>query len=202
MFDLDVTTTIDVETSDVVDNIFVYPDVDAVLSTDDPFSDPVTFTGNANYSHLELAFRLTCGEDQYGPDCTFCVDNITGHYTCDNVTGVRVCLEGYQGSECDQCVPAQNCSECDCVVSVTSKEQNVLFAGAEGGYCTQPGECFCHNGYSGDNCGEHILHKFHWFIIINYGMVFLLFSHLQMTIYVKFSPAVAMELASLMIQVV
>ena len=115
MFDLDLTTTIG-PTSDVVDNIFVYPDVLAVTEADGSFSDPVTFTGNASYSSLELAFRLTChGPHQYGPDCTFCMEtnDSTGHYLCDNRTGEKVCLEGYQGQEtnCTDCVPATNCSE-------------------------------------------------------------------------------------------
>ena len=29
-----------------------------------------------------------------------------------------------------------------------------LSAGAEGGYCNQPGECQCREGFSGENCGE------------------------------------------------
>ena len=113
VFDLDFTTTIG-PSSDVVDYIFVYPEVSAA---DEEFSDPVTFTGNASYSSLELAFRLTCGgPHQYGPDCTFCMktNDSTGHYLCDNRTGEKVCLEGYQGQEtnyCTDCVPATNCSE-------------------------------------------------------------------------------------------
>ena len=113
MFDLDLTTTIG-PTSDVVDNIFVYPEVAAVPSSDNRFSDPFTYTGNASYSSLELAFRLTCGQDHYGPDCTYCVpmnDSVEGHYTCNDETGARICLEGYRGTQCAECIPAENCSE-------------------------------------------------------------------------------------------
>ena len=114
VFDLDLTSTIG-SSSDLVDNVFIYPDVPAGLSANDPFSDPTIFTGKASYSHLELAFRLTCGPHFYGPNCTFCVpsNDSTGHYSCDDRTGDKVCLEGYQGPEtnCTDCVPASDCSE-------------------------------------------------------------------------------------------
>ena len=112
IFDLDLTTTIG-PTSDIVDNIFSYPDVTAVSSADGPFSDPVVFTGNASYSHLQLSFRLTCRESHYTSACIYCVptNDSTGHYNCDNSTGEKVCLEGYQGADCIDCVPASDCSE-------------------------------------------------------------------------------------------
>jgi hypothetical protein len=136
VYDLDLTTTIE-STSDIVDNIVIYPDIPAVSSANDPFSDPMLFTGNGSYSHLKLAFRLTCGPDSYGPDCTFCVptNDSTGHHNCNNVTGEKECLDGYQGSECNGCVPAEKCSP-------------------EGGYCEEPGDCVCYPGFSGDDCSE------------------------------------------------
>jgi hypothetical protein len=136
VFDLDLTTTIE-STSDVVDTVFIYPYVPAGLSANDPFSDPMIFTGNANYSHFELAFRLTCGPHFYGPDCTFCVpsNDSTGHYSCDDRTGNKVCLDGYQGPEtnCTDCVPASDCNH-------------------DGGYCILPGDCLCHGGFTGEYC--------------------------------------------------
>ncbi|CAI7998051.1 Protein jagged-1 [Geodia barretti] len=136
VFDLDLTSTIG-SSSDLVDNVFIYPDVPAGLSANDPFSDPTIFTGKASYSHLELAFRLTCGPHFYGPNCTFCVpsNDSTGHYSCDDRTGSKVCLEGYQGPEtnCTDCVPASDCNH-------------------DGGYCILPGECLCHRGFTGDYC--------------------------------------------------
>ena len=112
VYDLDMTATIG-STSDIVDNVFIYPDVMVVSSADGPFSDPVVYTGNASYSHLELAFRLTCGENHYTSACIYCVptNDSSGHYTCNNVTGERLCLEGYSGTDCMDCVPAENCSE-------------------------------------------------------------------------------------------
>lgn len=110
IYDVDITADID-SSSDVVDNIFIYPDVEA----NESFSDSVTFTGNANISQLELAFRLTCGQDYYGPDCTYCIptNDSTGHYICDAVAGEKVCLEGYQDpdTDCQNCTPSESCSE-------------------------------------------------------------------------------------------
>ena len=108
VYDLDLVTTIQTS-SDVVDNIIVHPEITA--SVPPSYSQPETFSGP--FSHLELAFRLTCGRDHYGPDCIVCIDtnDTTGHYTCDNVTGDRVCLDGYQGPNCTDCTPLANCSE-------------------------------------------------------------------------------------------
>ena len=99
-----------------MDQIFIYPDIDAVPSNNDPFSEAMTYIGRSNFSHLQLAFRLTCGADSYGPSCTRCIpsnDSSTGYYTCDGTTGERLCLEGYQnpGNLCLDCIPADNCSE-------------------------------------------------------------------------------------------
>ena len=115
VYDLDGSVTVDTQ-SDLVDTILITPMISAVPSQDDPFTEAMTFSGN--FSELDLSFRLTCGEDFYGPDCTvFCVDTndtSSGHYTCDRSTGEKVCLEGYRNSDtnCTECAPRQSCSEC------------------------------------------------------------------------------------------
>ena len=112
VFDLDLTTAIE-SYSDVVDHVIIYPDVQAVSSAGGPFSDHIVFNSSAGYSYLELAFRLTCEPPLYGPDCTYCVpsnDSVSGHYSCDNRTGEKVCLEG-PGTNCTDCAPASDCSE-------------------------------------------------------------------------------------------
>lgn len=113
VYDLDGSVTVDVA-SDLVDNIIVTPPISAVPAQNDSFTDIMTFYGN--YSELDLSFRMTCGEDYYGPECVFCMDtnDTTGHYTCDRSTGEKVCLEGYQNSDsdCTECTPHQHCSEC------------------------------------------------------------------------------------------
>ena len=110
VYDLDGTVTIG-SSSDTVDNIIISPDI----SSNATFSETMTYSGN--FSHLQLAFRLTCGPDSYhyGPHCTYCVDtnDTTGHFSCDPVTGSRVCLEGYQNplTNCIECIPGQNCGK-------------------------------------------------------------------------------------------
>lgn len=108
VYDLDGTVTIG-SSSDVVDNIIIVPDI----SANGTFSETMTYSGNL--SHLQLAFNLTCGSDHYGPNCIYCVDtnDTTGHYSCDRVTGGRVCLEGYQNpqTDCIECTPSNSCSK-------------------------------------------------------------------------------------------
>ena len=107
VYDLDGTVTIG-SSSSVVDNIIIPLDV----SSSATFSETRTYSGNL--SRLQLAFRLTCGPDSYGPHCTYCVDtnDTTGHFTCDPVSG-KVCLEGYQNPQtnCTECIPGQNCGK-------------------------------------------------------------------------------------------
>ena len=112
VYDLDGTVSIS-PSSDIVDNIFFAPQLEAVQFRNSSFTPVMTYMGN--YSMLDLSFRLICGEDHYGPQCVFCVDtnNTSGHYTCDS-SGKKVCLEGYQNStaNCIECVPAEDCGKC------------------------------------------------------------------------------------------
>ena len=104
VYDLDGTVNIDHSTSDVVDNLLISPDISAVA--DDSFSDTMSYSGN--FSHVQLAFRLSCGPAHYGADCSvYCeeVNDTTGHFTCDSATGDRLCLEGYSD-------PLTNCTKC------------------------------------------------------------------------------------------
>ena len=94
MYDLDGTVNIDHSSSDVVDILLISPDITAVA--DNSFSYSMSYSGN--FSHVQLAFQLTCGPAQYGTDCSvYCVEtnDTTGHFTCDPATGDRLCLEGY-----------------------------------------------------------------------------------------------------------
>lgn len=118
VYDLDFTTSIE-DSSDLVDNIFIYPSVSATIPSS--FSDPMTYSGIFNFSYIELAFNLTCGADHYGPDCTLCIEtnDTTGHYTCDTSTGEKVCLEGYQE-------PQTNCVNTDCSPIKSSSKYIVI----------------------------------------------------------------------------
>ena len=58
---------------------------------------------------LLLSYTLVCSEGYYGSNCsTFCVphNDTNGHYDCNQVTGEKVCLSGYQN-------PDSNCTECE-----------------------------------------------------------------------------------------
>ena len=51
-----------------------------------------------------LKYKLSCDTDYYGSYCTvYCRarDDSTGHYTCDSVSGDKICITGYSGAECD-----------------------------------------------------------------------------------------------------
>lgn len=108
VYDLDGTVSIG-RSSDIVDSIIISPDIPPNVM----FSDTMTYSGNI--SRVQLAFRLTCGPDHYGAHCSYCVDtnDTTGHFSCDPVTGNRVCLEGYQNplTNCTECIPRQNCGK-------------------------------------------------------------------------------------------
>ena len=73
-------------------------------------------TGNLSRVTMSLSFQVTCEANFFGPDCnTFCQgrDNSLGHFTCDPLTGNRVCLPGYRNvsADCTECVPLEGCSE-------------------------------------------------------------------------------------------
>ena len=115
--DLDQTTDVDL-LSDLVDEFVISPNIS---STSHTFSDTNSYSGVNDIAHIQLAFRLTCSADHYGPDCSYCVDtnDETGHYSCDTDTGNKVCLEGYQipMTDCTECAPTPNCSEYTCTVT-------------------------------------------------------------------------------------
>ena len=52
-----------------------------------------------------LETAVYCDEDYYGADCdVYCVltDNCSGHYYCEEGTGDRICLSGWQGAKCKE----------------------------------------------------------------------------------------------------
>ena len=80
-------------------------------------SQPVTIYQNPSGQgqFLRLAFQLTCAENFYSEDCSrFCLgrDDEGGHYSCDE-TGAIICLEGFEGDNCMQCILAPECCKSD-----------------------------------------------------------------------------------------
>jgi len=54
---------------------------------------------------LRLRNWAHCETDWYNVDCnTYCIktDNITGHFTCDQKTGSKICNKGWIGNNCSQ----------------------------------------------------------------------------------------------------
>ena len=81
-----------------------------------PQSPPIEFNGNLSRVTMSLSFQVTCAVNFFGSDCnTFCQgrDNSLGHFTCDPLTGNRVCLPRYRNvsTDCTECVPLEGCCE-------------------------------------------------------------------------------------------
>lgn len=58
-------------------------------------------TGDLEITSLILSYNLHCTDNYFGDNCaTFCVaqDNAFGHFTCNEETGARICLPGYEVS--------------------------------------------------------------------------------------------------------
>lgn len=84
---------------------------------------------------LEYWLRFRCDSNYYGPFCIkFCRarDDFFGHFVCD-LSGSKVCKEGWTGPECREAVCRQGCHQAH-------------------GFCTLPGECKCHYGWQGSLC--------------------------------------------------
>ena len=96
----------------------------------------VTYSGPA--ASITYRVRVQCAEHYYGAACTrFCQprDDIHGHYTCTSLTGEKVCLPGWIGTNCETPLCRDGCS---------------LIHGS----CERPGECDCGFGWQGETCEE------------------------------------------------
>jgi hypothetical protein len=109
--------------------IIVY-DVDSSgLSMVDYFllnvSDTVTLSANysttgqrTNYvTFLYATVNITCDDNFYGLDCaTYCkpTDDCSGHYTCQAITGSKICISGWTGDQCT----VSNVSLCPSIVNI------------------------------------------------------------------------------------
>ena len=91
---------IDDGADDHVDDVYV----EINLDPNTQFTTATNFYGNNGNSRISLSFRVTCTANYYGTDCaTYCVptDDASGHYTCDQGSGARICLSGWSGSDCN-----------------------------------------------------------------------------------------------------
>ncbi|BFZ08590.1 hypothetical protein BsWGS_11629 [Bradybaena similaris] len=136
-----------------------------------------------NRVQLALEAHFKCGNSYYGATCSqHCVprDDYTGHYTCNQKDGTKICLNGWTGVDCktdvDDCIGnrCQNgaaCKdllkkyECICPAAYTGSlcEKDVNECQRPGicghGVCLNtPGAftCMCLIGYTGDSCSINI----------------------------------------------
>ncbi|XP_025107964.1 delta-like protein A isoform X2 [Pomacea canaliculata] len=101
------------------------------------------FTVSSGSYSFRFKFRSFCATNFYSPSCdVYCVaqDNDSGHYTCNQATGAKVCMAGWTGQRC-----STDMDEC---------AQGICRNGAT---CTNvPGSysCACTQYFSGKNCEQ------------------------------------------------
>ncbi|XP_064402069.1 uncharacterized protein LOC135347887 [Halichondria panicea] len=109
-------------------------DLDVEAAT---FTQSKLYIGTFQLSTYELSFRVNCAQNYYCSDCnTFCIsrNDSFGHYYCKQDGSIE-CFQGYMD-------PSTNCTQCKTSEGCLSV----------GGYCTEPYECLCLEGYFGENC--------------------------------------------------
>jgi len=96
---------------------------------------------------------VSSGTNGVDPVCSGCSCNVFGATTCSSIEGGCICLTGYQGTECRDCIPSYfaiegvqghypNCSNCSCSP-----------IGALNETCSDiEGNCYCKEEYSGKTC--------------------------------------------------
>ena len=101
----------------LIDQLSLPPSAPPTLTTEFPGTFGVVLTAT---------FQVVCAMDFFGPDCTqMCIsrDDSLGHFSCDPVTGNRVCLDGYTNVErnCTECEPSPECCESSTISLQQSK---------------------------------------------------------------------------------
>ena len=96
---------------DLIDLIFIN---NVTIMASAPQSPAMEVNGTLSRVTVGLSFQITCATNFFGPDCnTMCEgrDDELGHFSCDPLTGLRICLPGYQdlATNCTECVPLEGC---------------------------------------------------------------------------------------------
>ena len=96
---------------DLIDLVYVD---NVTVAASAPQSPATEVNGSLSRVTLSLSFQVICAVNFFGPDCnSFCIgrDDTLGHFTCDPLTGNRVCLPGYQNLsvDCTECIPLEGC---------------------------------------------------------------------------------------------
>lgn len=106
----------------------------------------------------------------YGDGCTtFCRarDDQFGHYNCSS-TGQKVCLDGWEGSECDIAKCRSGCNQlhgycekpntCECRPGWTGSrcDECLTYPGCQNGYCLSSWQCICQKNWGGVLCDQDL----------------------------------------------
>ncbi|PVD33964.1 hypothetical protein C0Q70_05226 [Pomacea canaliculata] len=133
---------------------------------------------------LNLEMKVFCDVNYYGPQCAVhCVaaDDDSGHYTCDPITGQRICRFGWEGDDCltdvdeckgHRCYDGATCIDgigyytCLCppgrtgVVCNAEINECVSAPCSNGGTCRDLADgfsCTCPPGWTGHRCDTPVL---------------------------------------------
>ncbi|CAF4618015.1 unnamed protein product [Rotaria sp. Silwood1] len=97
----------------------------------------------SNINQMIIALKSYCRPTYYGKQCSIqCIpnDDCTSSYTCNPITGQKICSSGWYGSEC----------------SIRDTSSTCLSSGLtcyNGGFCrNNQSTCCCPIGYTGVNC--------------------------------------------------
>lgn len=114
--------------------------------------------------------RVYCSLNYYGDGCTtFCRarDDQFGHYNCSS-TGQKVCLDGWEGSDCDKAKCRSGCNQlhgycdkpntCECRPGWTGSrcDECLTYPGCQNGYCLTSWQCICQQNWGGVLCDQDL----------------------------------------------
>ncbi|XP_062588350.1 protein jagged-1-like, partial [Saccostrea cucullata] len=99
----------------------------------------IDFSLTSANTGLLLGLKVYCDEDYFGINCsTHCRsrDGNFGHYNCDPNSGSKVCLKGWQGTNCTVQIQENHCQSSPC-------SNNGTCLNSYGGF-----RCICVKGFN------------------------------------------------------
>ncbi|KAL3842380.1 hypothetical protein ACJMK2_020401 [Sinanodonta woodiana] len=163
---IDVKDLDDENTYDFVDHFeFQYRTRDLRKEVDAPIENLV-LTGSR--SRFDMKLKVFCDTNFFGSDCSvYCkpTNDETGHYTCDPVTGERICKLGWRGDDCltniddcsghrcyygATCLDGVNYYTCKCPPGRTGLLCDAEVNECASSPCKNGGRC--HDGLNGFHC--------------------------------------------------
>ncbi|XP_059481287.1 protein jagged-1b isoform X2 [Neocloeon triangulifer] len=136
----------------------------------EPSTEWHTLTHKGQTANFTYRIRVQCDANYYNVTCTsFCRprNDKFGHYNCSK-TGEKICMEGWQGNNCDVAICKKGCSqhgkcdrpgECDCRQGWEGElcTKCSPYPGCKHGYCSnKPWECICNDNWGGILCDQDL----------------------------------------------